>query len=156
MGVLDFVQSWVNPILGESKVFDTEEWFQEGHGILGGKKDARGIWIPNHAPNRKAYIWSPPPIILNLALEECPKAIHKQTNPFHIFLIPQLYSPLWMRLLYKLSDFVFKIPPGSRHWPSPMHEPLFVGISLQGPLVLTKNTIAGETGKTIAPSALLC
>ncbi len=33
-------------------------------------------------------------------------------------------------MFYKLSDFVFKIPPGSRHWPSSMHEPLFIGISL--------------------------
>jgi hypothetical protein len=35
-----------------------------------------------------------------------------------------------MQLLYKLLDFVFKIPPGSRHWPSPMHKPHFVGDSL--------------------------
>jgi hypothetical protein len=47
--VLDFVKSWVNPFLGESKVLDTEEWFQEGHRIVGGKKDARGVWILNHA-----------------------------------------------------------------------------------------------------------
>ncbi len=95
-GVLDFVKSWVNPILGESKVLDTEEWFQEGHRIVGGKKDARGIWMPNHTPNRKAYIWSPPPIIADIALEEYSKAIHKQTNMLYIFLMPQLYSPLWM------------------------------------------------------------
>ena len=33
-------------------------------------------------------------------------------------------------LLYKLSDFVFHVKPGSRFWPSDMHEPLFIGISL--------------------------
>ena len=33
-------------------------------------------------------------------------------------------------MLYKVSDIVVKIPPGSPHWPSNMHEPLFMGISL--------------------------
>ena len=33
-------------------------------------------------------------------------------------------------MLYKLSDFVFHIPPGSPYWPCHMYEPLFVGISL--------------------------
>ncbi len=33
-------------------------------------------------------------------------------------------------MLYKLSDFIFAIPPGSQHWPCHMHEPLFIGISL--------------------------
>jgi hypothetical protein len=69
-------------------------------------------------------------VIANVALEECAKAIHKRTDAYHIFLIPHLYSPLWMRTFYKLSDFVFKLLPGSRYWPSTMHEPLFVGIVL--------------------------
>ncbi len=89
-----------------------------------------GIWTPLHATEGKAYIWAPPPIIADVALEECAKAIHKRTDAYHILLIPCLYSPLWMRLFYKLSDFVFKIPPGSHHWPTSMHEPLFVGIAL--------------------------
>jgi hypothetical protein len=69
-------------------------------------------------------------VIADVALEECAKAVHKRTDAYHVFLIPRLYSPIWMRMLYKLSDFVFKLPPGSRHWPSRMHEPLFIGISL--------------------------
>jgi hypothetical protein len=86
--------------------------------------------------NNKAYIWVPPPIIADVALEECSKAIHKRTDAYHVFLIPQLYSPLWMWMLYKLSDFVFKLPPGSWHWPFSMHKPLFIGISLS---LLTRN-----------------
>jgi hypothetical protein len=135
--VLNFVKSWVEPVLGESKILSSsEEWFQEGHRITGGKRESRGIWIPCHAADGKAYIWSPPPVITDVALEECAKAIHKRTDAYHIFLIPQLYSSLWMQMFYKLSDFVFKLPPGSRHWPSSMHEPLFVGISLP---LLTRN-----------------
>jgi hypothetical protein len=39
-------------------------------------------------------------------------------------------------MLYKVSDFVFKLPPGSQHWPLSMHNPLFIGISLP---LLTRN-----------------
>ncbi len=39
-------------------------------------------------------------------------------------------------MLYKVSDIVVKLPAGSRHWPSNMHEPLFIGISL--PLLTRK------------------
>jgi hypothetical protein len=128
--VLVYVKSWVDLVLGTSRVLTVEEWFREGHGITGGKIGSKGIWIPLHAADGKVYIWSPPPIIADIALEECAKAIHKRTNAYHIFLIPRLYSPLWLRMFYKLSDFVFKLPPGSRHWLSSMHKPLFVGISL--------------------------
>ena len=69
-------------------------------------------------------------MIADVALEECLKAVHKRTDAFHIFVIPRLYSPLWLRLFYKLSDFVFRLSPGSNYWPHAMHEPLFVGISL--------------------------
>ena len=129
-GVIEFVKSWVEPVLGGLKLLSPEEWFVEGHGIVGGKKDARGVWIPTHAGGGKAYLWSPPPVIADVALEECLKAVHKRTDSFHIFVIPRLFTLRWMRLLYKLSDFVFHIQPGSRFWPSDMHEPLFVGISL--------------------------
>jgi hypothetical protein len=69
-------------------------------------------------------------MIADVALEECMKAIHKCTDTYHVVLIPHLCSPLWLRMLYKLSDVVLKFPTGSRHWPSDMHEPLFIGISL--------------------------
>jgi hypothetical protein len=48
--------------------------------FIGGEKDAHGIWIPNHAINGRAYLWSPAPVIAEVALEESLKAIHKQTD----------------------------------------------------------------------------
>ena len=36
----------------------------------------------------------------------------------------------WQRLLYKVTDFVFKVPVGTTFWPNNMHEPLLVGIAL--------------------------
>jgi hypothetical protein len=116
------------PLLGESKVLKPEEWFWESHGIIGSKKDSSGLWIPQHAGDGKVYIWTPPPVIADVALEECAKAIHKRTDAYQVFLIPQLYSPVWMQMLYKVSDFVFTLPPGSWHWPSSMHKLLFIGI----------------------------
>ena len=78
---------------------------------------------------RRTY-GAPPPVLADIALEECLKSVHKRTDAYHIFLIPRLFTPRWMRMLYKLSDFVFHIPPGSPQWPCHMYEPLFVGISL--------------------------
>jgi hypothetical protein len=134
--LLNYVKSWVDPILGTSKVLTAGEWFQEGHGIMGGEEGSKGIWMSSHAADGKAYIWLPPSVIADVTLEECAKAIHKRTDAYHVFLIPRLYSPLWLRMFYKVLDFVFKLPPGSRHWSSPMHKPLFVGISLP---LLTRN-----------------
>ena len=68
---VDFVKSWVLPSCGELKVLAPAEWFVEGHGIVGGVKDAHGIWIPTHAINKKAYLWSPTQVIADVALEEC-------------------------------------------------------------------------------------
>jgi hypothetical protein len=87
-GLLKFVYSWVEPELGESRVLSAKKWFQEGHGIIGGTRDSSGIWTPQHATDRKAYIWAPPPIIADIALKECAKAIHKRTDTYHLFLIP--------------------------------------------------------------------
>jgi hypothetical protein len=128
--IVDFVQSWVVPAVGKGQVLKCKEWFVEGHGIIGGKVDSHGVWIPMHARNSMAYIWSPPPVIADVALEEFPKAIHKRPDAFHIFLAPKLYSPLWLRMFYKLSDFVLQLSPGSMYWPTSMHEPLLVYIAL--------------------------
>jgi hypothetical protein len=93
-------------------VLKEEEWFVEGHGIIGGRKDAHWIWIPMHAKNGRAHIWSPPPIIADVALEECMQAVHKWTDTFHMFLIPRLYPPLWSRMFHKLSNFILQLSPG--------------------------------------------
>ena len=99
----------------------------EGHGITGGKKDDNGVWIPNHAKNRKTYLWMPPPVIADVALKECMKAVHKRTDAVHIFVIPCLFTPRWTQAFHKLYDFDFSVPVGSTHWPASIHEPLWIG-----------------------------
>lgn len=126
--LLEYVRSWTErPKL---KALSPEEWFTRGHGMIGGNKDSHGIWIPDHAPNGETYLWSPPPIVADVALEECLKAIHKRRDAYHVFLIPRLFGPKWIRLFYKLCDFIVRVPAGSPIWPSDMHEPLWIGISL--------------------------
>jgi hypothetical protein len=89
-GVLNFVRTWLDPSVGRSKLLSAKEWFIEGHGIIGGEKDPSGTRISRHAKNGKVFI---PPIVADVALEECSKAIHKRTDAYHVFLIPRLYPP---------------------------------------------------------------
>ena len=56
--------------------------------------------------------------------------MHKRRDAFHVFLLPRLFTPAWTRLFHKLCDFVAFIPVGSTHWPTDMHEPLWIGFSL--------------------------
>ena len=107
-----------------------EDWFWKGHGITGGAKDNHGVWIPTHAPKARVYWWDPPLVIADVALEEAIKAIHKCTDACHIFTIPRLFTPAWIRLFHKFSDFIVKLPPHMTYWPDGMHKPLFIGISL--------------------------
>ena len=125
--IMSYVRSWA----GEHVVELTpQDWFEKGHGIVGGGPNKDGLFIPRHAPNGRIYAWLPPPIIADVALEEALKSTHKQTDAFHIFLIPRLCTTCWIRLFYKLCDFVFCLPPNCSHLPLDMHEPLYIGIAL--------------------------
>ena len=126
--LLEFIRSWTDD--QNLSPLEPEEWFVEAHGIVGGSRDNHGIWIPRHAPNGRKYLWTPPPVLADVCLEECLKAVHKRRDAFHIFVIPRLFTPAWSRLFHKLCDFVACVPVDSPHWPSNMHEPLWIGISL--------------------------
>ena len=126
--LLEFIRSWTEE--ADLTPLTPEEWFVEAHGIVGGAKDDHGIWIPKHTLNGRKYLWAPPPVLADVCLEECLQAVHKRRDAFHIFVIPRLFTPAWSRLFHKLCDFVACIPVGSPHWPSNLHEPLWIGISL--------------------------
>jgi hypothetical protein len=49
----------------------------------------------------------------------------------HIIVCPRLFTSQWRKLLYKLVDVVIEIPPGTSCWPSSMHEPLILGLTLR-------------------------
>jgi len=109
--LLTWVQMWTQN--SKLKVLKPEEWFQEAHGITGGARNGDGIWIPSHAPKWQVYLWGPPPVIADAALEEMLKAIQKRQDAYYVFCVPRLYTPKWRRLFFKACDFHFSLPAGS-------------------------------------------
>ncbi|KAL3826346.1 hypothetical protein ACHAXA_003670 [Cyclostephanos tholiformis] len=76
-----FQQSWIETTVGKFKVLSTEEWFQEGHGIIGGKRITT------------VYVWAPPPVIADVALEECMKAFTNARTRITYSLYPDSTPP---------------------------------------------------------------
>ena len=73
--LLDWVRTWSGrPTL---KPLSPEGWFDEGHGIVGGLLDDNSIWMPRYGKGERMFLWSPPPSIADVALEEVLKARHK-------------------------------------------------------------------------------
>jgi hypothetical protein len=126
--LIDWVRQWTNrPRLSP---LTPEEWFEEGHGITGGVPDQNHVWIPTHEVAGEMHLWAPLPAVADATLEELLKARHKQTDTFHVLLIPRLMTPRWRHLFNKACDFSFIVSPGSSFWPVKMYEPLWVGIIL--------------------------
>ena len=126
--LVDWIRSWtgepdLNPL-------PPEGWFEEGHGIEGGAKDANGVWIPRHGEKGKTFLWASAPAVADAMLEELLKARHKRTDTFHVVTIPRLMAPRWRRLFNKACDFTFELSPGHAFWPEHMFEPLWVGVLL--------------------------
>ena len=126
--LLDWVRTWTGrPSL---KPLSPEGWFDEGHGIVGGSLDHNNVWMPSYGKGGRMFLWTPPPAIADVALEELLKARHKRSDTFHVLLVPRIMTPRWRRLFIKACDFLFVISPGCFYWPSDMFEPLWVGILL--------------------------
>lgn len=126
--LLPWIQSWcpqssITPL-------SPEGWYERGHGVTGGSKDKRGVWIPSHEPAGQTHLWTPPPAAADAALEELLKARHKRTDTTHIVVIPRLFTPRWRRLFHKVVDVSFTVAPGPDYWPTDMFEPLWIGIVL--------------------------
>ena len=127
-GVLDWIWSWTGR--EDLEPLTPEGWYEEGDGITGGSPDRRGVWIPTHGPKNEIFMWTPPPAVVDAALEELCKARHKRTDTFHVVAIPCLMNTHWRRLFNKVSDFTFSVSPGKSFWSTDMYEPLWVGIVL--------------------------
>lgn len=128
--VLDWVRKWTG--IDNLSPLKVEDWFDKGHGVVGGttSSSSHGIWIPEHESPGKTHLWTPPPAIADVALEELLKARHKRHDTFHVILIPRLMTPRWRRLFNKVCDFSFSVPVSKPFWPESMYEPLWVGIVL--------------------------
>ena len=125
--VLEWVRSWAPD--KEIVPLSEEDWYERGHGWHGGAKNDEGIWVPTET-TEEWFLWTPPPVIADAALDEMLTSRHKRSHLNHIFVCPRLMTQLWRKKLHKLSDLVFEIPAGARaFWPREMHEPLIVGLT---------------------------
>eukprot|EP00956_Cyclotella_meneghiniana_P022038 scaffold40988_cov46-Cyclotella_meneghiniana.AAC.2 len=49
---------WIRSWCGDTSItpLTPEEWFVEGHGIVGGHLDKHGVWIPDHEPANRMHL----------------------------------------------------------------------------------------------------
>lgn len=127
--LLDWIAEWVP--YPHITVLSCEDWYEKGHGVVGGCKNSEGIWMPKEM-EEGWLLWSPPPAIAEVAVEELEVSRHKRKHINHIFVAPRLMTYHWRKKLQKVSDLVFEVPAGSREfWPVQEHEPLIVGLTLR-------------------------
>ena len=125
--LLKWLKSWSpNKTL---RLLRPEDWYDVGHGIIGGRKINEGIWTPEYDTTCK--LWCPAPAAGFHAMEELSRARHVEPYTPHLFVCARLMTFGWRKLLLKYADVVFYINAGSREfWPSQMYEPLVIGLIL--------------------------
>ena len=122
--VKDWIESWI-----PSKVISLspQDWFDVGHDIDGWDMSWDGFMRPRLREGR-VYLWTPPPFVADVAIAELRKARIKRQKSSHLFVVPKLCAPLWMKQVFKAADFVFEVPAGRGFWKNGMHEPLLIAI----------------------------
>jgi len=125
--LLSWINNWVpTPLVP----LQPDEWYNRGHGLLGGSVNRDGLWIP-HESYEQWFLWLPPPAAAATALQEFGISRHKRTSHGHLFVCPRLFTNRWRKKLFNIADLVFEVAAGRRSfWPSPLHEPLIVGLIL--------------------------
>lgn len=125
--LLGWLESWApDKIL---RLLRPVDWYDVGHGVMGGSKNNEGIWIPKYDTTCK--LWCPAPASAFYIMEELSRARHVHPHTSHLFACARLITFGWRKLLLKYADVVFYVNPGSRDfWPSHMYEPFVVGLIL--------------------------
>eukprot|EP00804_Cyclotella_cryptica_P012519 CCRYP_017724-RA/>CCRYP_017724-RA protein AED:0.34 eAED:0.23 QI:0/0/0/1/1/1/3/0/930 len=77
--LLPWIRSWcgrrdINPLT-------PEQWFMEGHGIIGGHLDIHGVWMPDHEPSGNTHQWAPQPAVADVYLKRFLKPGTKEPIP---------------------------------------------------------------------------
>ena len=79
------MKSW----LSQNTIFLTSnDWFVQGHDIIGGNVDSKGFWRP--VIQSGVYVWNHPPAVADFFLEELRKASIKQKTYMHVVVIAKL------------------------------------------------------------------
>jgi hypothetical protein len=106
-----WIRSWWDDERGELQTLTPEGWFEEGQ-------------------QEGNFLWVPPPAAADVVGELLGEAKHKRPYCTHLVVVPRLMTGRWRRTLAKESDFWIEIPAGTEFWPSEMHEPLTLFVSL--------------------------
>lgn len=124
--ISEWLPLFVFPSVHQKKVeFLTEaDWFVRGHDIIGGSKNADGVWIPDYKDG--TFIWLPPPAAGLLAVEQLRRARLKRENSTHVFIIPRLMSSEWKRQLFRVADLFLELPFDNIWKQTEQHEPLII------------------------------
>jgi hypothetical protein len=126
------VATWLRTWIPEQAAhfLSPDDWFDVGHGLQFWVTDSVGMWVPGET-STSWFVWSPPPSLADVALDELEESRHKRKHLNHIWIAPRLMTYLWRKRLHKICDIVFSIPPCSRpFWPLHEHEPLLIGLTL--------------------------
>jgi hypothetical protein len=127
--LLDWIREWcpmrnINPLT-------PEQWYEKGHGLMGGTPGSAGLWFPGEIPDHW-FLWDLAPATAPTALDEVLLSRLKRTHLSHVVIVPRLMTQYWRRKLHKLLDVVLEVPAGARpFWPLAMHEPLLIGLTFR-------------------------
>ncbi len=120
---------WLETWMGKKlELLDPGDWFQLGHDIRGWTLPHQGGLLSRPVFRKGVFVWSPPPAAADVALEQLRIARIKRQESTHVFLVPRLFTPKWLKQLWKACDVILTIPAGTKGWPANMHEPLLIGI----------------------------
>ena len=118
---MDTLKDWIDSWLGSDRMFlEPQNWFVEGHDLRFEGQN-RTLKIQSGT-----YVWTPPPAIADVALEQLRCARLKRHRSLHVVVVPKLFFSLWRRQLHKCSDMILCLPPGLHCWEKNMHEPLII------------------------------
>ena len=120
--------TWIESWVGLDPIWLTpRDWFDVAHDLGEWKTCWDGFDRPDLKEGR-TYIWSPPPFAADIAISELRKARIKRQTSTHVFIVPKLCSPVWIKHVFKAADIVFEVPAGQSFWPKDMHEPVLIAI----------------------------
>jgi hypothetical protein len=63
------------------------------------------------------YLWTPPPVIADVAVFQLAEAVHIRPWNTHIVVLPGLMTALWRKMLSKTADVILTLPFDDTVWP---------------------------------------
>ena len=123
--LLPWIYSWVGEKL---EVLTPKDWYQLGHDIRGWADPKNGEPFSRPLLRKGVFGWFPPPSCADVALEQLRMARIKRQDSSHVFVVPRLLTPRWLKQLWKACDVVLSVPAGTQGWPVDMYEPVLIGI----------------------------